>query len=112
MTFLKYLIGVPLVVLAIAFAVANGEIVSFTWSPINEPLNWPLYALVLFALVIGFIIGAVMTWAAGHGTRKERRELTKHNKQLQTELEKMQVQQTQAETLQIARRNLSEKEIY
>ena len=112
MTLMKWLIGVPLVVLAIAFAVANGESVSFTWSPIHDPVNWPLYALVLAALMIGFIIGSFMTWIAGHAQRKERRTLAKDNKKLQGEVDKLQTAQTQQETLRIAQRNLTEDGIY
>lgn len=112
MTFLKWIIGVPLVVGAIAFAVANGETVSFTYSPLHEPVNWPLYALVLIALMIGFIIGSVMTWAAGHAARTEKRALAKRNKELQTELDKIKAERETQEALQITRRALSEEEIY
>lgn len=99
-------------VAAIAFAVANGETVSFTYSPINEPINWPLYALVLSAVTLGFVIGSVMTWAAGHAARAERRALAKQNKELQTELDKMKTQNDRQEALQIARRNIIEEEVY
>lgn len=109
---MKWIIGVPLVILAIAFAVANGDTVSFTWSPIHDPINWPVYALVLFAMLIGFLIGSVMTWAGGHAQRKERRELAKSNKKLQAELDKATTAQLHAETLQIARRTLTSEEIY
>lgn len=112
MTIMKWLIGVPLVVLAIAFAVANGEDVSFTWSPIHDPVNWPLYALVLCALMAGFIIGSFMTWIAGHAHRKERRTIVRDNKKLQSEIEKLQTAQTHQETLRIAERNLTENEVY
>jgi len=97
---------------AIAFAVANGETVSFTYSPIHEPINWPLYALVLIALMIGFVIGSVMTWAAGHGARAERRALAKQNKELQAERDKAKAERETQEALQITRRDLSEEEIY
>ena len=112
MVFLKWIIGVPLVLLAIAFAVANSESVSFTWSPIHEPVNWPVYALVLSALALGFVIGSLMTWAAAHSQRKERRDAIKTNKKLQADIEKLEAAKLQQETLQIARRNLTEDEIY
>ncbi len=109
---MKWIIGVPLVILAIAFAVANGDTVSFTWSPVHDPINWPVYALVLVAMVLGFLIGSLMTWTAGHTQRKERRELVKSNKKLQAELDKATAAQLHTETLQIARRNLTSEEIY
>lgn len=112
MTLLKWIIGVPLVIACIAFAVANGDTVTFTYSPIHEPINWPLYALVLLSIVIGFVIGSVMTWAAGHAQRKERREMNKQNKKLQAEMDKIQTAQLHQETLQIARRQLTEEELY
>lgn len=109
---MKWIIGVPLVVAAIAFAVANGETVSFTYSPINEPINWPLYALVLSAVTIGFVIGSVMTWAAGHTGRVERRAALKHNKELQAELDKIKSTQDKHEAMQIARHTPDEEDIY
>lgn len=89
MTILRWMIGIPLVVLAIAFAVANGEIVAFTWSPVNEALNWPLYALVLSAMAIGFIFGSFITWVNGHSLRKERRQLAKKVEAQQEEITKL-----------------------
>lgn len=112
MSILKWIVGVPLVVLAIAFAVANGEHVTFTYSPIHAPINWPLYALVLCALVLGFVIGSFMTWAAGYQGRADKRALARQNKELQKELDHCKAAQVKEDTLQIARRNLSEEELY
>lgn len=112
MTFLKWIIGVPLVVAAIAFAVANGETVSFTYSPINEPLNWPLYALVLSALMIGFVIGTLMTWAAGHTARAERRALARQNKELQAELDKAKAVREEQDILAMSRPMPADGELY
>lgn len=109
MTFLKWMIGLPLVVAAIAFAVANGETVSFTYSPVGEPLNWPLYALVLIALMIGFVIGSLMTWVAGHSVRAERRALSRQIKTLQAELDTLKAEREKSDALQLTGR-LTEKE--
>ncbi len=112
MTFLKWIIGVPLVIGAIAFAVANGDLVLFTWSPLHDPLEWPLYALVLAALSIGFVIGSLMTWAAAHAVRKERRAQAKTIKTMQQEIDKLTETQARHETLQIARHQLTQDEVY
>lgn len=112
MSFLKWVIGLPLVVLTIAFAVANDARVSFAWSPLHDPLSWPLYALVLAALVIGFILGSLMTWAAGHPVRRDRREYRRLNKKLQGELDKAQTQISHSDTLHTARRALTDEEAY
>lgn len=101
MSILRWIIGIPLVIVAIAFAVANGESVSFTYSPIHEPVNWPLYALVLAALAAGFIIGSVMTWAAGHAVRKSRTALAKENKKQQAEIERLTDEKLRGEALRL-----------
>lgn len=109
MTFLKWIIGVPFVILAVAFAVANGEIIAFAWSPVHEPIETPLYALVIIALALGFFIGSLMTWAGGHGVRKERRAQAKTIKKLETDLNKAQQDVLKTETLHIAERRLDEE---
>lgn len=108
MSLLRWIIGIPLVIGAILFAVANGETVSFYWSPLNDPLEWPLYAIALAALVLGFVLGSLMTWAAGHPLRKDRAAMNKTVKQLQTEIDKLGTLRAKEEAVIVP----EEKDIY
>lgn len=98
-TFIKALILVPIAILAIAFAVANRQVVSISFDPFSsgDPTlvrTVPLFALVFFFLICGVVIGGVAAWPAqlrSRATRKraveEVREARAENARLRTELD-------------------------
>jgi hypothetical protein len=64
---LKYLILFFVAIGAIGFAVANRHLVRFVVDPIAGPdstfsFEAPLFLFLFFALLIGFLIGALATW--------------------------------------------------
>lgn len=87
MKVLSWLIGLPIAILAIVFAVSNrGAVLVDLW-----PLPWeamvPLYLLVLGALGIGLLLGALVAWiSAGSARTRARREHRRANR-LEGELE-------------------------
>jgi hypothetical protein len=55
------------VVATLAFAVANRHVVNFNLDPLSGSesafyVAWPLFAFLFAALVVGFMLGAVVAW--------------------------------------------------
>jgi hypothetical protein len=86
MKILKWLAALPIIVAAVLFALAHAQPVEFYWSPVNDPLILPLYALALGLCAIGFILGALATWLGMGHLRHDRRVQKKTIKQLEKEL--------------------------
>ncbi|RYC32503.1 DUF1049 domain-containing protein [Lichenibacterium minor] len=98
-TFLKALVLVPVAILAIAFAVANRQVVSISFDPFSsgDPvfvLAAPLFLLVFFLLTCGVVIGGVASWlgqgryrSAARRATAEARDARVENARLRTELD-------------------------
>lgn len=80
MKILSWVIGLPIAVLAIIFAVSNrGGVLVDLW-PLPWEVTLPLYLLVLGALALGLVIGAAIAWFAGGSARaRARREHRRAN---------------------------------
>lgn len=66
-TFLKAIVLVPIAILAIAFAVANRQVVTISFDPFSagDPvfvLSAPLFLIVFLLLCCGVLIGGVASW--------------------------------------------------
>lgn len=76
-TFLKAIVLVPLVALAVGWAMANrqpvelsGDVFNLHVTPyVTEPM--PLYAVVFAAMALGVVLGGAITW---NGQRRHRRQ--------------------------------------
>lgn len=86
MTFIRAVIGFSFIIIVCAFAVMNRQDVGVSWSPLHDPYDIPLYAVMLGALASGFIAGAILVWVNGVGVRVERRRQKKKIKTLEKEL--------------------------
>ncbi|GAB3448989.1 LapA family protein [Insolitispirillum peregrinum] len=78
MRILSWLLGLPVALLAIVFAVVNRHAVTVDIWPLPWDVSAPLYLLVLGALAFGVILGSILTWLAGvpvrgKATRESRR---------------------------------------
>ncbi|MFA5592890.1 MAG: LapA family protein [Micavibrio sp.] len=91
-TLFAWLITLPAIIGSILFAVYNNMRVELVLSPFRDAVTIPLYMPVLGAIAIGFLLGALMTWAANARGRHERRALLKQlralEKQMQEEKQK------------------------
>jgi hypothetical protein len=77
--FLKWLIGVPVLVLAIGFAVANRKFVSISFDPFSQDapfasIPMPLWGLFFVGMITGVLMGWVGCWLAQGKWRKRARE--------------------------------------
>lgn len=94
MKVLSWVIGLPIAVLAIIFAVSNRDAVQVDLWPLPWEVMLPLYLLVLGALALGLVVGAVVAWiSSGSARSRARREHRRANK-LEVELDEVR----QAET--------------
>ena len=69
-----WLAGVPLLLIGAFFAVANREIVAVDLWPLGGRVNVPLFAALVGALYLGFLLGAMVAWWAGRRARGRGRE--------------------------------------
>ena len=68
---LSWLITLPLMVVAVVFAVVNRQTAQVNLWPFDIQLEAPLFLIVLLSIFVGFILGGIASWMAA--TRKRRR---------------------------------------
>jgi putative membrane protein len=86
-------IFVLLVALVMAlFAVSNHEPVTVGLWPVPFLVEIPLYVAMLAALAVGFLIGELAAWVAGHRRRREARQRRRQIASLEGELRATQAQ--------------------
>lgn len=93
-TFLKALVLVPIAIVAVAFAVANRQIVSISFDPFTagEPMFAivaPLFLLVFLLLMAGVLIGGVAAWLGQGRYRKAARRAQTEADDLHGEIERL-----------------------
>ena len=72
---LNWLVGLPIAIIAIAFAVANRQWVTISFDPFNRALPFatigmPLWALFFCGIFAGIFAGWLVTWVA-HGKHRK-----------------------------------------
>jgi uncharacterized integral membrane protein len=77
--FFKWLIGVPLLVLAIGFAIANRRFVELSFDPFSQDAPYasiamPLWLLFFIGMIAGVLLGWAGCWFAQAKWRKRVRE--------------------------------------
>lgn len=83
---LGWLLALPVIVLAMVFAVTNRHDVRLELWPLPWVLDLPVYLAVLGALVLGLIVGAVVTWLSGHRARAHARQQRRRTESLERQL--------------------------
>jgi uncharacterized integral membrane protein len=86
--------------LLILFAISNRETVSVGLWPVlpAAALAMPLYLLVLGTLLVGFVVGQLVTWIAGWRWRREARRSRDRIAVLEQELEAERLQRAEPRT--------------
>ncbi|GLK80026.1 LapA family protein [Methylopila turkensis] len=87
------LVGVPLALFLVLFAVANRQSVQIGFDPFSPEapalaVNLPLFAVILLAVMIGVLVGGVAAWARQGKWRKEARSKRAEVARLETETER------------------------
>lgn len=86
MTLIRWLITLPVIIVTVAFCVANPQNISVIFSPLHAATEMPLYAIGLGALALGFLWGVLLmglqTLHLRLKTRRQRKQIEKLEKQL------------------------------
>lgn len=90
------IITLPIVALAVLFAIDNRQDVMFRLTPLSPEIEIPLFLLVLGAFFVGFLLGALFVWVHDLHIRCERRAEAKRADKLESELEDLRESQKDA----------------
>ena len=94
---LSWIITIPITVICVIFALANRQTVSVDLWPLALDYQPPLFLVVLGSLLVGFLLGTLVTWMAGGRTRDKARRAYYRASDLEREvswLKRKQVQGT------------------
>jgi uncharacterized integral membrane protein len=78
--FLKIVVWTPVAILALAFAVANHQVVKVSFDPFSEgdieafAITAPLFLILFLAVIVGVLAGGGATWLAQGKYRKAARQ--------------------------------------
>jgi lipopolysaccharide assembly protein A len=89
MKLVVWIVGVPLLLVAVFFAVANRGPVTVSLWPFADPIALPLFAAIVGPLYVGVIIGAIAAWWSGRRARKRARQERRRADALQREAESL-----------------------
>jgi len=80
-----WIVGLPLLLVAGFFAVANRETVAVSLWPFAETLQMPLFVAIAAPFYVGFALGALIAWGASGRGRGRAREAARRATALQRE---------------------------
>ena len=89
---LRWIIGLPIALMVIIFAVANRQWTTLSLDPFSSEspvlsISMPLWALFVFGVFIGIFVGWMACWIAQGRHRKLARERAREIASLQSELD-------------------------
>lgn len=94
---ISWLIGLPIAVVAVLFAVSNKGAVTFALWPLPMTVEAPLYIAFLATLAAGFTVGGLIAWMGQGGARQRARRLRDRVYNLEAELKEAQARAASAE---------------
>lgn len=77
MKVLSWLVGAPLAVIALSFALSNRQVVVVGLWPFDDAIALPVYLIVLLPLLIGFLGGVMLASLKGLKYRRAARQQAK-----------------------------------
>jgi uncharacterized integral membrane protein len=77
MRVLLKIIGLPVAILVVAFAMANRATVSVDLWPLDYSIETPMFALVLISATAGLALGGMVSWISTAGRRRHVRAVTR-----------------------------------
>ena len=97
MGFIKLIIGLPLFVLLLVFAIVNNDFITLKIWPTDIEIITSLSVLIVFLFLFGYLVGKLFTWMSYSSIRSSLKAHKKQNKKLSKEQEKL---SKEVETLQ------------
>lgn len=89
MKLLWWIILLPLLALAAAFAVANRGPMTVSLDPLPFSFAAPAYIALMAAIFVGLVIGGISAWLAGRRWRRETRLARRNIKLLEAEVDSL-----------------------
>lgn len=86
MKHLSWIVTLPLMAIAVIFAVQHRQRVAVDLWPLPIQVEPPLYLLVLVGIFVGFVLGGLVAWVAQHRHRRTARERRRRIGELEREL--------------------------
>jgi uncharacterized integral membrane protein len=85
--YFSWIISLPLLAIAVIFAVQHRQRVGIDLWPLPIEVAPPLYLLVMLAIFVGFVAGGFLTWISQGKHRKRARQRRYEAERLERELE-------------------------
>lgn len=89
MSFVKMIIGLPLIVIIAVFAFVNNDMAVFSLWPFNMEITVSLSVAVIFFIVFGYIVGKLDSWLSYAPLRRALRVQQRQNKKLSREQQEL-----------------------
>ncbi|MBE6454038.1 MAG: LapA family protein [Alphaproteobacteria bacterium] len=89
MGFVKFIIGLPLVLILLVFAFVNNDMANFSLWPTGIEITVSLSVAIVFLVLSGYIAGWFFTWLSYAPVRSSLRSHKKQNKKLSKEQERL-----------------------
>ena len=89
MGFVKLIIGLPLFVLLLLFAIVNNDFVTLKLWPTDIEIITSLSVVVFVLFILGYLVGRLFSWLSYAKVRSSLRAHKKQNKKLSKEQEKL-----------------------
>ncbi len=83
---LFWIIALPIIAIAMAFAVSNAQSVTISLWPLPYRLEMPLYSVVTGALFLGLVTGLIYGWIASLRLRRRTHSETRRADGLESEI--------------------------
>jgi uncharacterized integral membrane protein len=87
---LSWIITLPLLAIAVIFAVNHRDAVPIDLWPLPMEVAVPLYMLVLVGIFVGFVLGGILTWLSQGRHRRRARQRRYRVEQLERDLDSVQ----------------------
>ena len=88
--FLLWLLLLPLILIFVAFAIANRHGVTVSFDPLPVSIDTPLYGLVFAGIFVGLIAGGLIAWIRAGRVRGRLREAQRNLRRLESGIQKEQ----------------------
>ena len=90
-------VGLPVALVAVVFSIANRQGMTINLWPLERSQDLPVFAVILAAVVVGFLLGAIVMWLSSAPVRDRARRARFQRDDLERELAYLKRQQAKAE---------------
>lgn len=92
----SWIFTLPVTAIVVLFAITNRSLATLSFWPLPWEVNLPIYLIILGALFVGFMLGAVVTWLSGGRRRRQARQLAEQVRTQSRQIAELQRRQAKA----------------